>query len=62
MVKVKTFIISGEIRKKYANIPFSKEIIDVKKENVLEKIYAELGSRHKAKRFEIKIIKFEEKE
>ena len=61
MDEVKTFIISGEIKKRLTKIPFTKEIISTKKENAIEKLYTELGSRHKAKRFEIKIKSLEEK-
>ncbi len=42
-------------------IPFEKEITDISKENALEKIFSELGSKHKAKRFDIKIIDVKEK-
>ena len=62
MGEVRTFIISGEIKKRLIKIPFIKEIKDIKKENAIEKLYTDLGSRHKAKRFEIKIISLEEKE
>lgn len=61
MDEVKTFIISGEIKKRLTKIPFTKEIKSIKKENAIEKLYTELGSRHKAKRFEIKIKSLEEK-
>jgi large subunit ribosomal protein LX len=59
--EVKTFIISGEIKKRLTKIPFIKEVKSTKKENAIEKLYTELGSRHKAKRFEIKIKSLEEK-
>ncbi len=62
MSKIKSFIITGYIKKRYEKIPFKKYIFDVKKESALEKLYSELGSRHKAKRFEIKINNVEEKE
>ncbi len=42
-------------------IPFEKEITDISKENALEKIFSEFGSKHKAKRFDIKIIDIKEK-
>jgi len=57
---VKTFKISGMIKKKPISLTFEKEIKAVKLEDALEKIYSEFGSRHKAKRYEIKIIKVEE--
>ena len=58
---MKNFIITGEIKKRFMKIPFEKEIVDISKENALEKIFSELGSKHKAKRFEIKIIEVKEK-
>ncbi len=58
--QVKTFKISGAIRKRGQNLPFRKDIRAVKKEDALQTLYAELGSRHKARRFEIKIINVEE--
>jgi ribosomal protein L20A (L18A) len=60
MSKVRTFKIIGEIRKPTENIRFSKELRGLKQEEALERLYAELGSRHKAKRFEISITKIEE--
>jgi large subunit ribosomal protein LX len=39
---------------------FSKEIRAVKTEEVVERIYKELGSKHRAKRFQIKINNVEE--
>jgi ribosomal protein L20A (L18A) len=61
LTEVKNFIITGEIKKRSMKIPFEKEIVDINKENALEKLFSELGSRHKAKRFEIKIIDIKEK-
>jgi ribosomal protein L20A (L18A) len=61
LAEVKNFIITGEIKKRFMKIHFEKEIVDISKENALEKIFSELGSRHKAKRFEIKIINIKEK-
>ncbi len=62
MSEIKIFTISGEIRKRNIKIPFEKEISEVNKENALEKLFSELGSQHKAKRFEIKINDLKEKE
>jgi len=61
LTEVKNFIIIGEIKKRFIKIPFEKEIVDISKENALEKIFSDLGSKHKAKRFEIKIIDVKEK-
>ena len=60
MAQRKTFKISGEIKKPRMTFPFTKEVAATKTEDALEKIYAEFGSRHKAKRFQIKIVKIEE--
>ena len=60
MDKVKTFRIVGEIKKQSGNIKFSKEMRGLKQEQVIEQLFSELGSKHKAKRFEIKVAKIEE--
>ena len=60
MVQSRIFKISGEIKKPRMTFPFAKEVAATKTEDALEKIYAEFGSRHKAKRFQIKIVKVEE--
>ncbi|RLI19198.1 hypothetical protein DRO49_00975 [Candidatus Bathyarchaeota archaeon] len=39
---------------------FEKEIPATRLRDALEKIYCELGSRHRAKRFQIKILEVEE--
>jgi len=39
---------------------FKKEIVALKSEHAVEKVYAELGSRHRVKRFHIRIVKVEE--
>jgi ribosomal protein L20A (L18A) len=41
---------------------FSKEIAAAKREHAVEKIFAEMGSRHRAKRNQIEIFKVEELE
>ena len=60
MSKVKVFRVTGEIRKPNLETSFRKEVIAIKSEHAVEKIYAELGSRHRVKRFHIKIVKVEE--
>ena len=54
------FQIKGDLRKKGENLPFHKEIRAVKKEDALQHLYAEMGSKHKARRFEIIIRSIEE--
>jgi len=39
---------------------FKKEVVALKSEHAVEKVYAELGSRHRVKRFHIRIVKVEE--
>ncbi len=60
MSQVKTFIIKGELRKRGEAHPFRKELRALKKEDALVQLYADMGSRHKAKRFEVNIIGIEE--
>ncbi|MEM2105067.1 MAG: 50S ribosomal protein L18Ae [Candidatus Bathyarchaeia archaeon] len=60
MSTLKVFRIKGEIRKPNLETHFAKEVVAVKQEHAIEKVYAELGSRHRAKRFQIKILSVEE--
>jgi len=57
---MKVFRVSGEIRKPNLKTPFRKEVIALKPEHAVEKVYAELGSKHRVKRFYIKIVSVEE--
>jgi large subunit ribosomal protein LX len=50
----------GEIRKPNLKTGFRRELRALKPEEAVEKIYMELGSKHRAKRFQINIIKVEE--
>lgn len=60
MSEVKIFRISGKINKPNWKTSFSKEVRALKPEDAVEQIYKELGSKHRAKRFQIKILKVEE--
>ncbi len=60
MSEVKVFRVIGEIRKPNFQTGFRKEVRALKPENAVEKIYTELGSKHRVKRFQIKIVKVEE--
>ena len=60
MIKVKVFRVIGEIQKPNLKTPFRKEVVAVKREHAVEKVYAELGSKHRVKRFHIKITTVEE--
>jgi len=57
---MKVFRVSGEIRKPNLKTPFRKEVIALKPEHAVEKVYAELGSKHRVKRVHIKIVNVEE--
>lgn len=53
---VKKFQVLGEVRKPSARIPFKKVVSALKLSDALEQVFSDVGSRHKAKRFEIKIL------
>ena len=55
MSEVKKFRITGEIRKAQSRIPFSVEYNAVIVEHAMQRLYAEMGSRHRARKFEIKV-------
>ena len=57
---MKVFRVTGEIRKPILKTPFAKEVLADKPEHAVEKAYAEIGSRHRVKRFYMKILKVEE--
>jgi len=57
---MKVFRVSGEIRKPNLKTSFKKEVIALKPEHAVEKVYAELGSKHLVKRVHIKIVSVEE--
>jgi len=60
MSEVKIFRVTGEIAKPNWKTGFQKEIRALKQQEAVERIYNEIGSKHKAKRFQIKILKVEE--
>lgn len=60
MAEVKTFRITGEVKKPRTMIPFALELRATKEQEAIERVYAEMGSRHKARRLEIKLEKIEE--
>jgi large subunit ribosomal protein LX len=60
MSEVKVFRIAGEIVKPNYQTKFRKEVRALKSEDAKEKIYMEFGSKHRAKRFQIRIEKVEE--
>jgi len=60
MSEVKIFRVTGKMAKPNFKTNFKKEVRATKPENAREKILMELGSKHRAKRFQIKIFKIEE--
>jgi len=60
LAEVKTFRITGEVKKPRTMIPFALELRATKEQEAIERVYAEIGSRHKARRLEIKLEKIEE--
>ncbi len=60
MSEVKVFRITGKIDKPNWKTNFRKEVRALKPEDAVEKIYKEIGSKHRAKRFQIKILKVKE--
>jgi large subunit ribosomal protein LX len=53
---MKVFRVTGSICKPNLATPFAKEVLAAKSEHAIEKIYAEIGSRHRVRRYHIKII------
>ena len=60
MSKLKVFRVTGEINKPNLKTPFIEELLAAKSEHAVEKVYAEIGSKHRVKRFQLKISKVEE--
>lgn len=60
MSEVKLFRITGDLRKRGEHLHFKKEFRALKKEDALVNLYADLGSRHKARKFEISVKTVEE--
>jgi large subunit ribosomal protein LX len=60
MSEVKTFRVSGRITKPNFRTNFSKELRAMKPEDAVEEVYKTLGSKHRIKRFYIKVEKVEE--
>jgi large subunit ribosomal protein LX len=63
-LSVKAYRVQGEIMKKrfFEPLTFNIVVAATKEEHALERIYAELGSRHRAKRNEITIESISEEQ
>jgi len=60
MSEVKVFRVTGKIRKPNFQTEFRKEVRALKPEDAVEKVYMLLGSKHRVKRFQMKISQVEE--
>lgn len=60
MSQVKLYRITGNLRKRGDKLPFKKDIRALKKEEAVQYLYSDMGSRHKARKFEIAIENVEE--
>ena len=58
--KNESFQSNRQINKPELSTPFVREVLADKSEHAVEKVYAEIGSRHRVKRYHIKIISSEE--
>ncbi len=54
------FRVVGKITKPNYMTDFRKEIRALKPEEAIERVYKEIGSKHKAKRVQIKVLKVDE--
>jgi large subunit ribosomal protein LX len=59
-VNVKVFRVIGKIAKPNYKTDFQKEVRAVKPEDAVETVYKDIGSKHRAKRFQIKITEVKE--
>lgn len=57
---MKVYKVTGDIRKPNLKTPFVKEVLAEKPEHAVERAYAEIGSKHRVKRFYMKILSVEE--
>jgi len=57
---MKVFKVTGKIYKPNLKTEFVKELLADKPEHAEERVYAEIGSRHRVKRCHMKVISVEE--
>jgi len=60
MSKVKVYRVIGKIIKPNFKTIFKKEIRALKPEHAIEEVYKILGSKHRVKRFHIRIVNVED--
>ena len=54
--KLKVYKVTGEIKKPNLETSFIREVIATKPKHAIERVYSELGSKHRVKRFQISIL------
>ncbi|MEM2875687.1 MAG: 50S ribosomal protein L18Ae [Candidatus Bathyarchaeia archaeon] len=59
MNEIKVFRVVGEVLKPNFKTTFKKEVRALKEGDAIEKVYTELGSKHRIKRTHIKITSIE---
>jgi large subunit ribosomal protein LX len=57
---MKAYKVTGQINKPRLSTPFVRELLADKSEHAVEKVYAEIGSRHRVRRHHIKITSSQE--
>jgi len=60
MESAKVFVVKGQIRKPNWWTEFKKEVRALKPEDAVERVYREFGSRHRVKRFQMRILEVQE--
>lgn len=60
MESAKVFVVRGRIKKPNWQTEFRKEVRALKPEDAVERVYREFGSRHRVKRFQMKILEVQE--
>ncbi|HKM75215.1 MAG TPA: 50S ribosomal protein L18Ae [Candidatus Bathyarchaeia archaeon] len=60
MSEVKRFKIIGQIKKGKTLVPFTVQYDAIKQDHATQRLYSEMGSRHRARRFEIMIKSVQE--
>jgi large subunit ribosomal protein LX len=60
MSEVKVYRVNGKIIKPNFKTIFKKEIKALKPEHAIEEVYKILGSKHRVKRFHVRIVNVEE--
>jgi large subunit ribosomal protein LX len=60
MSEIKVFRVVGKINKPNLKTSFVKEMRALKSEDAVDTVYKEIGSKHRVKRFQIRILEVKE--